>query len=202
MGQDKKEAREHGAQVPSPVPEAKPAKGEYRRNLPHIQAEERTFFVTFSTHKRWELPESVRGLVLRHCLHDHQKKLWMHGLVVMPDHVHVIFTPLKDEEGRQFGMAEIMQSIKGAAAHRINKVLKRRGKVWEEESFDRIMRSYENIVEKVEYVCQNPLRKGLIQEGEAYPWLWREWVEGALQEGEGSLSNGVFSGTGGGACAP
>lgn len=177
-----KGAYKHGAQAPSPVPQSRPAKGEYRRNLPHIQAEDKTFFVTFSTHKRWELPESLRGLVLKHCLHDHEKKLLMHGLVVMPDHVHLVFTPLKDGEGRQFGLAEIMHGIKGSSAHSINKVLKRRGKVWEEESFDRIMRSHENIVQKVEYICQNPLRNGLVQEGEDYPWLWREWLEGAFRD--------------------
>jgi hypothetical protein len=44
--------------------------------------------------------------------------------------------------------------------------------------YDRIMCSHENIVQKVEYICQNPLRKELIQAGEKYPWLWREWVEG------------------------
>jgi REP element-mobilizing transposase RayT len=179
MVEDKKVANKNGAQAPSPVPQARPAKGEYRRNLPHIQVEERTFFVTFSTHKRWKLPETVRGLVLRHCLHDHEKKLWMHGLVVMPDHVHLFFTPLKDWEGRPFGLAEIMHGIKGASAHSINKLLKRRGKVWEEESFDRIMRSDENIFQKVEYICQNPMRKALIREREEYPWLWREWAEGA-----------------------
>jgi hypothetical protein len=79
---------------------------------------------------------------------------------------------------QEFGLPEIMHGIKGASAHSINKVLKRRGKVWEEESFDRIMCSHENIVQKVEYICQNPLRKELIQAGEKYPWLWREWVEG------------------------
>jgi REP element-mobilizing transposase RayT len=173
------DSKKNGAQAPSPVPKAKPGKGEYRRNLPHIQLEDKTYFVTFSTYRRWELPESVRSLVLKHCLHDHQKKLWMHGLVVMPDHVHLVFTPMKDEECRQFSLAEIMQGIKGASSHGINTVLKRRGKVWEEESFDRIMRSHENIVQKVEYICQNPERKGLILEGQEYPWLWREWVEGS-----------------------
>jgi hypothetical protein len=100
--QHNKVADKNGAQAPSPVPQAKFAKGEYRRNLPHIQAEDKTFFVTFSTHKRRLLPESVRGLVLKHCPHDHEKKLLMHGLVIMPDHVHLIFTPLKDGAGRQF----------------------------------------------------------------------------------------------------
>jgi REP element-mobilizing transposase RayT len=160
------------------TPAAKPAKGEYRRKLPHIQVEDKPVFVTFCTYRQWELPESVRDLVLQNCLHDHGLKLHVHGAVVLPDHIHLVFTPLKDDQGNPFSLAEILGGIKGASAHRINKVLKRRGKVWQTESFDHILRSEEKIREKVEYICQNPIRKGLVQTIDEYPWVWREWVEG------------------------
>jgi REP element-mobilizing transposase RayT len=122
---------------------AKPAKGEYRRKLPHIQVETKPVFVTFCTCRRWEIPESLRGLVLQHCLHDHKLKLQVHGVAVMPDHVHLVFTPLTDGEGNTFSLAEILGAIKGASAHRINQALNRRGKVWQTESFDHILRSEE-----------------------------------------------------------
>ncbi|MFW6189717.1 MAG: hypothetical protein ACOC7T_04710 [Planctomycetota bacterium] len=38
--------------------------------------------------------------------------------------------------------------------------------------------SYECIREKVEYICRNPVRAGLVDSPEEYPWLWRTWVEG------------------------
>jgi REP element-mobilizing transposase RayT len=135
-------------------------------------------FVTFSTHKRWQLPESVRSVVLEHCLHGHGTKLVVHGVVVMPDHVHMVFTPLRDGAGNTFGLAEIVGGIKGASAHSVNKALRRRGRVWQDESFDHILRSNENVRAKVGYICCNPVRKGLVQAVEDYPWLWREWVEG------------------------
>lgn len=50
--------------------------------------------------------------VLNHCLHDHTTKLQMHAAVAMPDHVHLLFTPLRDLDGSTFGLAEIMQGIK------------------------------------------------------------------------------------------
>jgi len=124
------------------------------------------------------LPEAIRDVVLSHCLHDHGTKLWMHGVVVMPDHVHMVFTPMSDEEARSFGLAEIMSGIKGASAHAINCALGRRGHVWQDESFDHILRSDESAREKVEYICGNPVRKGLAQNENSYPWLWREWIEG------------------------
>jgi hypothetical protein len=71
-----------------------------------------------------------------------------------------------------------MNGIKGASAHSINKFLKHRGHVWQDESFDHILRSEEKMVNKVEYICQNPVRKGLVNEVNNYPWLWREWIEG------------------------
>jgi REP element-mobilizing transposase RayT len=167
------------AQPPSAVTAlAKPARGSYRRNLPHLQVKQKTFFVTFSTYERWALPRSVRSLVLEHCLRDHGIKLMVHGVVVMPDHVHMVFTALTDKEGVAFSFAEIMGGIKGASAHSMNRAVKRRGHVWQDESFDHILRSNENMRQKVEYICQNPLRKGLVKSVEEYPWLWREWADG------------------------
>ena len=157
---------------------AKLAKPEYRRNLPHLQAEDKPHYVTFVTKIRWVLPESVRNLVIKHCLHDHETKLRVHGMAVMPDHVHMIFTPLKDKQDNPFGLAEIMNGIKGASAHAINKALNRRGRVWQKESFDHVLRSDESNQSKVQYICENPVRKKLVTSVDDYPWLWREWVEG------------------------
>ena len=164
---------------------AKEALSHYRRNLPHIQPGHRPVFVTFCTRDRWVLPETARTLVLEHCLYDHGTKLHMHGLVVMPDHVHLVFTPLLDSAGTPFGLAEIMNGIKGASAHRINKVLKRRGSVWQDESFDHVMRRHEAVERKVDYICNNPVRKGLASSEDDYPWLWREWVDDVPHPGAG-----------------
>lgn len=159
-------------------PLAKPGKGDYRRHLPHIQREDKIYFVTFMTYKRWILPDKARDLVIKHCLHDHGLKIHLYGVVVMPDHVHVIFAPLKDEQGGTYGLVEIIKGIKGASAKSINKALNRRGAVWQQEYFDRILRPGEYAQSKVEYISQNPVRKGLVEKEDDYPWLWREWVEG------------------------
>jgi len=66
-----------------------------------------------------------------------------------------------------------MQAIKGASAHRINKLLNRRGKVWQEESFDRALREEEQFTEKLYYMLENPVRAGLVDNPLDYPWIWR-----------------------------
>ena len=169
------------AQPGAPVMYAKPSRDIYRRNLPHIQAPERPIFITFCTLDRWALPPSVRGTVMQHCLHDNGSKIHMHGLVVMPDHVHLILSLLRDSRGSIFGLAEVMKGIKGASSHTINKALGRKGCLWQDESYDHVLRSEESLREAVEYICNNPVRKGLVQKVEDWPWLWREWVEGVAQ---------------------
>jgi REP element-mobilizing transposase RayT len=159
---------------------AKPALSSYRRKLPHIQRPGKTLFVTFSTFRRLPLPESVRRTVLDCCLFHHGTKLQMHAAVVMPDHVHLLFTPLVDGDGEFFGMAEIMESIKSVSARLVNRSLRRSGRLWQPESFDHVLRSDESARQKGEYICANPLRAGLATVEDQYPWLWREWVEGAV----------------------
>ena len=167
-----------GSQPPPAVKVQRSAAAAYRRNLPHIQRRSGTYFVTFSTRQRWVLPEAVREAVLSHCLHDHERKLPMHAAIVMPDHVHLLFSTLADVSGEPFLLADIMSGIKGAAAHTVNRLLSRKGSVWEAESFDRVLRSDEKQREKAEYICANPVLAGLVDSEDAWPWLWREWVEG------------------------
>lgn len=150
----------------------------YRRRLPHFQPPEGgAVFVTFCTLDRWFLPERARDIVVRHCLYDDGTKLWMHGFVVMPDHVHLVFTPLSKRAGLPYALQEIMSGIKSVSARNINRALGREGSVWQAESFDHVSRREESLRQKVEYICQNPIRAGLVKDESEYPWLWREWVD-------------------------
>jgi len=147
----------------------------YRRKLPHLQCDDKPHFVTFCTHGRWVLPESVRQIVLKCCLHDNLTKYDLRGAVVMPDHVHLIFTPLVNWQAMEvYSLSEIMDAIKGASAHKINRVLERKGRLWQAESFDHVLRSSENLDAKVSYVLENPVRAGLVADWTLYPWLWRK----------------------------
>src|SRR5947208_3559295 len=146
----------------------------YRRTLPHIEKPDREHYITFVTHQRWELPPIARDLVLQHCLHDNGSKMRVHIAVVMPDHVHMIFTPLSSENREPFSFEEIIGSIKGASAHSINRALHRSGRVWQDESFDHVVRCDEHLNKKIDYVRENPVRKGLVSKPEDYKWLWEE----------------------------
>jgi len=44
----------------------------------------------------------------------------------------------------------------------------------QDESFDHVSRRAENLEQKIDYVRQNPVRKGLVERPEDYKWLWEE----------------------------
>jgi REP element-mobilizing transposase RayT len=176
------------------------AKYQYRRRLPHLQKGDAVLFVTYCTNYGI-LPGSARDLVLEHWLREGGIRLCGAGapareavpstppgrrrepvsprihllaLVVMPDHVHGLLTPLRDREGWPFPLVDILQCAKSATAHHINRLLHRAGPVWEEESFDHILRSDESLEEKYEYIRENPVKAGLVEQAEDYQWLWVE----------------------------
>ena len=151
----------------------------YRRQLPHLQKDERALFITFATVRRWHLPPAAREIVLNCCLAQNGGKYELFTAVVMPDHAHLIFCPLRRPDGWCWCLPEIMHAIKGASARSINKLLSRKGAVWQEESFDHVLRSDESLDQKVDYICNNPVRAGLVSSADQYPWLWRASVGSA-----------------------
>jgi len=66
-----------------------------------------------------------------------------------------------------------MQGIKSTSAHRINRTLNQAGQIWQHESFDHVLRREESIPAKVQYICENPVRAGLVNSPEEYRWLGR-----------------------------
>jgi len=148
-------------------------KYEYRRRLPHYQKDDHPLFVTFTTNRRWQLPPVARDVVLECCVRENGHKFDLHAAVVMPDHVHVIYSPLRRGDGWSFDLPEIMKTIKGTSARQINVKLRRSGPVWQEEFFDHVLRSNDSLVERVDYVCQNPVRAGLVRTEAEYSWIWK-----------------------------
>lgn len=145
---------------------------EYRRRLPHYQKDDRPIFVTFRALGVFRLSPEARSLVLQHCLHDDGRTIQLHAAVIMPDHAHLLFTALRDLKGWTFTLPRILKSIKGTSARSINKLLGTHGPVWQDESFDHVLRGNESFAETVEYIRQNPVRRRLAAKPEDYPWLW------------------------------
>ena len=145
----------------------------YRRNLPHIQEYNAVYFVTFRTKGDLFLSRAARSIALRHVLFENGKRIDLHAAVVMPNHVHLLFTAMENELAEPYPLAAIMKGIKGTSARNINRLLERRGQLWQDESFDRIMR-YREFEWKFNYISANPMDAGLCKKPTEYRWLWTE----------------------------
>jgi len=151
----------------------KPVTGEMlkrRRILPHWEEGGSTYFLTFRTNQG-ELTDDERDIVLQACLHWDMQRMEVHAVVVMPDHVHLLCTPLEKEPSRWWSIADLMHSIKTHTSQEINRFQGTTGHVWQQEYYDRIIRSASDFEEKWNYVVTNPQRRGLPED---YAWVWVE----------------------------
>ena len=170
----------------------------WRGNLPHLYKEGCTYFVTFSLidavpkHllRRSDIeagdnPELVAkeldpspltgSRLLRHSnaasvvedalLHFQGERYALSAWSVMPNHVHVVVTPFGG-----FTLPKILHSWKSYSAHEINRVLARKGSVWEVESFDHLVRDERAFDKFVFYTENNPVNAGLCERPEHWPF--------------------------------
>ena len=70
----------------------------------------------------------------------------------MPNHVHVIFKPLAGH-----AVSEILHSWKSFTSNAIHKAIGRDGHLWMQESFDTIVRDWDNLIDCRNYIESNPV---------------------------------------------
>ena len=81
------------------------------------------------------------------------------AFVIMPNHVHVLCRPLAE-----FDIESLSGSWKRHCAIQINREMGRKGKVWQQETFDRIIRDAEHFRRMVRYIAENPVKAGVGRE--------------------------------------
>jgi len=124
------------------------------------------YFVTASTFQKYNILQSHRmaGLFVEVLFHYlGQGKYLLHDFVVMPDHFHLLITPLESLE-------RAMQLIKGGFSYRARKELNFTGDVWQPSYYDRRVRDLEEYVSFREYIRHNPVKKGLARSPEEYAY--------------------------------
>jgi 5-methyltetrahydrofolate--homocysteine methyltransferase len=147
-----------------------------KRRLPHFERPWAKYAITWSTHARQQLSGAARKIVLDCILHWNERRYQLYAACVMPDHVHLLIEPrLKTETSNAtqfYSLTEILHTLKSFTAHKINELEEKGGPVWERESFDRLIRSENDLQEKFHYITRNPWDAGIAHPGEEYPWVW------------------------------
>jgi len=83
----------------------------------------------------------------------------------MPDHLHLLVRPLPGDP-----ISVLMQELKYVSGRRINIARGSRGTLWQKGFFDHFMRTPKEFAETLDYIHQNPVRKGLAQSAEDWRW--------------------------------
>jgi putative DNA methylase len=107
----------------------------------------------------------IAEIVQNAMLHFDKKRYRLHAWVVMPNHVHTLYTA---EPGWE--LSQIAHSWKSYTATECNKVLQRKGEFWQREPFDRYIRSEKHFANALRYIEENPVKAGLCET--AKDWRW------------------------------
>jgi alanyl-tRNA synthetase/REP element-mobilizing transposase RayT len=155
-----------------------------KRNLPHFEKPWAIYAVHFRTLGERVLSEAARDIIFDCILEWREKRYRLIATCIMPDHVHLILQPgiketAKDGTSVFWPLSEILHSIKSFSAKQINKIENTTGPVWQEERFDRYVRSDADLEEKFRYVCGNPWASGIVDQTQPYRWIWTQAIEAA-----------------------
>ena len=91
---------------------------------------------------------------------------------IMPNHAHIVFTPLEESKGKYFSLSKIMHSLKRHTAHEANLILGRSGTFWQHENYDHFARDNAELERIVKYVLYNPVKANLVKEQANWKWSY------------------------------
>ena len=107
---------------------------------------------------------SVAAAVVERLLGAERENLCkLDSFVVMPNHVHVLWTPITS-------LPRLVRLVKGATARTANQILLREGRFWQREYFDRSVRNEKEHRRICRYIERNPVQAGLCATPEAWRW--------------------------------
>jgi putative transposase len=90
----------------------------------------------------------------------------------MPNHVHLVITPLKNPDGVEYSLSQIMHNIKRNSGKQANILLNRTGPFWQHESYDHFIRNEAEFIKTIEYVLLNPIKAGLVEDWTQWKWSY------------------------------
>jgi len=101
----------------------------------------------------------------------HRQRLWLGDLVIMPNHVHALMTPVSGYE-----LEDILASVKKYCSRRINQLRGQTGQsIWQKEGHDHIARDLDEVKHFRHYIARNPREASLV-EGD-YIYSRAEWMD-------------------------
>ncbi len=145
-----------------------------RRRLPHWQQGGSVYFISWVCRPGQTLDPAEQNVTLEAIRFWDIRKWTVYAAVVMPDHVHLLAQPLARPDGGYINLGEIIHSVKSFSAQKINRTRRAQGSLWQVERYDRIVRDEAEFLEKWQYIRNNPVKAGFVEQPEDYPWLYEK----------------------------
>lgn len=95
----------------------------------------------------------------------HGKRYRLRAYAVMPTHVHALLSLAEAE-----ALEDVTRTIKSFSAREANRLLGRSGRFWQVESFDRLIRTSEQLDRTIAYIEWNPVKARLVADPKHYPY--------------------------------
>ena len=97
---------------------------------------------------------------------DSQKRFSIGAFVIMPDHYHLVIILTGSNT-----LPGVMKSLGSYTSREINRRVGTSGKIWQKGYYERSIRKSEDLKEIFDYIHNNPVRKGLIDHPEQWPYF-------------------------------
>jgi putative transposase len=89
----------------------------------------------------------------------------VHGYVLMDNHLHLLLTPESDT-----GIGLMMQALGRGYVRHFNRRHGRSGTLWEGRYRSALIQAERHLLACMVYIDLNPVRAGMVQQAEDYPW--------------------------------
>jgi putative transposase len=134
--------------------------------LRRIADRDRIFFITARLGRGVApLSSTERDIVEEYVFGERAARTFLlFGYVVMPDHLHLLMTPL------HVGLQNGMHRLKMRTGRRVRTIRGEHGPFWQPRYFDFILRRAGDFWDKLQYIHQNPVEAKLVTSPEEWPW--------------------------------
>jgi putative transposase len=112
----------------------------------------------FFRHDRWA------RLMLSTINHYRGTGYQLHAFVIMPDHLHLLITPVESVE-------KSMQLVRGGFSFRAKRELEWDGEIWQPGFTDHRIRDEEDWHRHIEYIRSNPIEAKLVEDIALYEFI-------------------------------
>lgn len=168
-------------------------------HLTHLYEPGMTYLLTAVTYRRGNFlgkPRYARLAFEDIAFYSRKFQALTPAYVIMPDHIHWIICPseqnfeqfINDQRlnhgkyagaPERFYLSKIIEDFKRHTAYGINKIRTTHGiKIWQDGFRDDALRTPDAIQRAIRYVVFNPVKAGLVQKPEDYPFV--DWDAGSM----------------------